>query len=194
MNQIRTAEAICRLRKRKKMTQAQLGDLLGVSDKAVSRWETGKGYPDITLLEPLCAALGVSVNEFFEGESSQNGNASGNMMRSTLYVCPICGNIIHAVGEACISCCGFLLQPLAAAAEDEQHSIIAEPVEDEWYLTADHPMTKEHYLSLFAFAGGDRFDLVKLYPEGNAEARIKRRGHGILYYYCNQHGLFKKIL
>lgn len=51
-------------------------------------------------------------------------------------------------------------------------------------------MNKSHYLSFAACCTDDRFELVRFYPEGNAEARFFRRGHGILYWYCNRHGLF----
>ena len=58
MNQYVTGAMIRRLREEKRITQQQLADRLGVSGKAVSKWETGRGYPDITLIEPLAAALG----------------------------------------------------------------------------------------------------------------------------------------
>ena len=60
-----TGGAIKALREKKGLTQAQLGEILTVSDKAVSKWETGRGLPDISLLEPLALALGVSVPEPF---------------------------------------------------------------------------------------------------------------------------------
>ena len=65
MNQYITGAMIKRLREEKKISQNKLAETIGVSDKAVSRWETGRGYPDITLIEPLAEALGVSVIELF---------------------------------------------------------------------------------------------------------------------------------
>lgn len=62
MNKEQFAEKIIRLRKKKGYTQAQLAELLNVSNKAVSRWETAEGYPDITLLKPLSEALGISCD------------------------------------------------------------------------------------------------------------------------------------
>ena len=53
-------------------------------------------------------------------------------------------------------------------------------------------MTKEHFISFVAFVTCDRVQLVKFYPEGNAETRMQLRGRGQLYYYCNRHGLYKK--
>jgi desulfoferrodoxin (superoxide reductase-like protein) len=67
-------------------------------------------------------------------------------------------------------------------------------VEDEHFISIPHPMTKQHYISFVAFITSDRVQLVKLYPEGNAETRLQLRGFGYLYWYCNHHGLFKKKL
>ena len=67
MNQYVTGTTIKELREKNKITQVQLAEKLGVSDKTVSKWETGKGYPDITLLEPIADALRVSVAELITG-------------------------------------------------------------------------------------------------------------------------------
>ena len=187
-----TGAAIKRLREKKEMTQAELADKIGVTAKAVSKWETAKGLPDISLIEPLAAALGASVTELMSGETVVNGNVSANMLRAKLYVCPVCGNVIHSVGEAAISCCGVSLPPLEAEETDVTHQISVETVEHEYYVTVYHEMTKEHYISFIAYVTSDRFELVKLYPKGNAETRFTRRGHGFIYYCCNRHGLMKK--
>lgn len=192
MNRYVTGAAIRRLRENMGMTQAELAEKLNVSDKAVSKWETGRGYPDITLLEPIAAALKISVAELLSGEEISNRNTCGNMLRSKIYVCPVCGNILHAAGDAVISCCGIPLPPMEAEDMDDAHTMQQEKVEDETFITIDHSMTKEHYISFIAWVTGDRFQLQKLYPEGNAETRFKLRGHGILYCCCNRHGLFKK--
>ena len=67
MNQYVTGTTIKELREKNKITQVQLAEKLGVSDKTVSKWETGKGYPDITPLEPIADALRVSVAELITG-------------------------------------------------------------------------------------------------------------------------------
>ena len=121
-----------------------------------------------------------------------NRNLPANLLRSKFYVCPICGNVIHCMGESVVSCCGVALPPLEAEEPDEAHALQIEPVEDEHFLTVCHPMTKRHYISFLAFVTSDRLQLVKLYPEGNAETRMQLRGMGYLYYYCNQHGLFRQ--
>ena len=192
MNQYVTGKIIKELREKNGLTQLQLSEKLGVSDKTVSKWENGKGYPDITLLEPIAEAFRVSVTELIAGTAVRNANVSANMLRSKFYVCPVCGNVIHSIGEAAISCHGVLLQPAEAENEDEKHRAVIESVEDEYYISLDHPMTKDHYISFAAAAGSDGLQLVKLYPEGNAEFRFKRRGIRRLYYYCNRDGLFCK--
>ena len=192
MNNYVTGGAIKALREQRNLTQAELADKIGVSSKTVSKWETAKGLPDITLLQPLAAALGVSVIELMNGEPIANQNVSGNMLRSKFYVCPLCGNIIHTTGAALISCCGITLPALEAEEPDEDHGVTIEHVEDEHFITVPHPMTKGHYISFIASVTSDRLQMVKLYPEGNAETRLQLRGRGYLYYYCNQHGLFKK--
>ena len=192
MNTYVTGGTIKSLREDRSMTQAELADKIGVSSKTVSKWETAKGLPDITLLQPLAEALGVSVIELMNGQPIANHNLSANMLRCKFYVCPICGNIIHTIGTALVSCCGITLPPLEAEDPDDTHTITLERVEDEHFVTVAHPMTKAHFISFVAYVTSDRLQLVKLYPEGNAETRLQLRGRGYIYYYCNQHGLFRK--
>ena len=186
-----TGAAIKQLREAKGMTQAELAEKLRVSGKAVSKWETAKGLPDISLLEPLAKALGVSVTELISGTPVQNKNISSNILRSKFYVCPVCGNIIRTTGEAVISCCGITLPPLEPEAADEEHFVTVENVEDEHFITVHHPMTKDHFISFIVYLTSDRVQFVKLYPEGNAETRLNLRGFGKLYIYCNKHGLMQ---
>ena len=192
MNTYVTGATIRQLRETRKMTQAELSDKIGVSSKTISKWETGKGLPDISLLQPLAQALGISVIELMNGEHITNRNISANMLRSKFYVCPICGNVIHATGNTLVSCCGITLPCLEAEEADDNHAVTVEQVEDEHFITVHHPMTKQHFISFIASVTSDRLQMVKLYPEGNAETRLQLRGMGYLYYYCNQHGLFRK--
>lgn len=148
--------------------------------------------PDITLIEPLAENLGISVIELFSGDRVTNRNISANMLRSKLYVCPICGNIIHTMGESVINCCGINLPPLEAEDADEAHRMNVDIVEDEYYVTVDHEMTKQHHISFIAYVTSDKFEMVKLYAEGNAQSRFFIRGDGYLYSYCNHHGLMKQ--
>ena len=192
MNTYVTGTTIRQLREARGMTQAELAEKIGISSKTVSKWETAKGLPDITLLQPLAQALGISVIELMNGESICNRNISANLMRGKFHVCPVCGNIIHAVGDAVVSCCGITLPALEAEEPDEEHPLTIERVEDEHFITVHHPMTKGHFISFAAFVTCDRVQLVKLYPEGEAQTRMQLRGRGFLYYYCNHHGLFRR--
>ena len=190
MNQYVTGAAIRELRLQKNMTQLQLAEKLNVSDKAVSKWETGKGYPDITLLESIADAFGISVTELISGNRVSNRNVAANMMKSGFYMCPVCGNVIHSMGEAAIHCHGIMLTPLIAEATDERHMIFINRIEDEYYVRIDHSMTKEHYISFVAAVSSDGIQMVKLYPEGSAETRFRIRGVRRIIFYCNRDGLF----
>ena len=201
MDKYVTGAVIRRLRENKKMTQEELAEKIFVSSKAVSKWETGQGFPDISLMEPLAKALDISVIELLSGEDVRNRNRSSNVSRAKFYVCPVCGNVIQSIGEAVISCCGITLPPAIPEpandaraipdSADDAHSMNIEIVEDEYYVTLDHPMTKDHYISFIAALSDQGIQFVKLYPEGNAEARFKRSRVEKLYAYCNRHGLFQ---
>ena len=190
MDRYITGATIKGLRESRGMTQAQLAERLCVSDKAVSKWETGAGYPDITLLEPIAAALRTSVAELLSGDAVQNANVSANMLRSRLYVCPVCGNSIHAMGEAHISCHGITLPPLTPEPVDDGHRLRASCTGDELFVQVDHPMDKRHHLVLLAAASAECMQIVRLYPEGPAQAHFRRSGVRDLYLYCNRDGLY----
>lgn len=191
MNQYVTGAIIRELREKNHLTQAELAEKLFVSDKTVSKWENAKGYPDVTLLEPIAKVFGISVAELLAGKAVSNVNVSANMLRSKFYVCPVCGNVIHCMGEAAIHCHGVLLAPAQAEETDENHMVFIEGVEDEYFVRIDHEMTKQHYISFIAALSPDNIQLVKLYPEGNAEARVKMRAVRQILFYCNRDGLFK---
>lgn len=188
MNNYITGKTIKLLREKHNMTQLELSQILNVSDKTISKWETSKGLPDISLIEPLSRALNVSITELISGEYIINNNKTSNMLKSNIYVCPICSNVIHSIGKSVISCCGITLP----VCEAEELDFNIEIVENEYYISINHPMEKDHYISFIAYVTSDRFEMVKLYPESIAETRFLRRGHGIIYLYCNKHGLMKK--
>ena len=191
MDRYITGAAIRRLREARKMKQEELADRIFVSSKTVSKWETGQGLPDITLLEPLAKALGISVIELFSGDEIRNRNRVADIRKTQFYVCPVCGNVIRSTGQAVISCCGVTLPPLTAEEPDAGHPLRARIVEDEYYVTAEHPMTREHYISFLAAVSDHGVQLAKLYPEGGAEARFRIDRVKYLYAYCNRHGLFR---
>lgn len=192
MNQYVTGAMIKRLREEHKMTQNELAEKLSVSDKTISKWETSKGYPDISLIEPLAKALGISVIELLSGSDITNTNRSFNMLRSEFYVCPVCGNVITSTGEAIISCHGITLPPLEAEIPDFEHEINIEISDGEYYVTAEHEMNREHYISFIAAVSDNEIQLVKLYPEGSSEVRFRMNRVKYICMYCNRHGFFKK--
>ena len=191
MNQYVTGAEIRRLRENKQLTQEELAAVLHVSSKAVSKWETGKGFPDISLLEPLAKALDLSVIELLAGAKVHNRNRSADMRKGKFYICPICGNVIHSSGEALVSCCGITLVPAEPEEPDAAHGIHIETVEDELFVRVAHPMEKTHHILFLAAVSDDRLQLVRLYPEGNAETRCKLCRIKELYACCNRHGLFR---
>ncbi len=192
MNQYVTGSVIKRLREKLKLTQSQLADFLGVSDRTVSKWETGRGFPDIIFLEPLAKILKVSVAELFSGAEIENGNRSANLSKSNFYVCPVCGNTIFSVGKACVNCCGIQLPPLEVENEPaENHKIDVQKDGGEIFVRMNHEMTKTHYISWFACVLLDSVEFAKMYPEQNAEARFRNAGKCRIYAYCIKHGLFE---
>ncbi len=193
MDRYVTGSVIRRLREGKKLTQEQLAEKIFVSCKAVSKWETGQGFPDVSLLEPLAKALDISVIELLSGEDVRNRNRASNLVRGKFYVCPVCGNVIRTIGEAVISCCGIRLPPCEPEPADEAHVIRVRILEDEYYVTLDHPMTREHFISFLAAVSDHGVQFVKLYPEGAAEARFRIDGVAKLYACCNRHGLFEAV-
>ena len=156
-----TGKIIKELRESKNLTQKQLGEIISVSDKTISKWETEKGLPDITLIEPLSAALGISVAELLSGENIINKNRAGNIKRMKFYVCPVCGNIITAMGEGAFSCCGISLPALSPEAAPEDSFEIERP-ENDIFVRFSHPMTKEDYISFAAYISYNGIQIKKL--------------------------------
>lgn len=183
-----TGKVIKEIREKKKITQKELADKILVSDKTISKWETGKGLPDIGVIDDLAKALGVSIAELLTGEYKTNDNISANLKKMHFYVCPVCGNVITSIGQGTFSCCGITLIEQKAE-EDEGHKIKVEIIENEYYVTMDHPMTKQHYISFVAYVTSGAFELKKQYPEQDVSLRFRKNGHGIIYAYCNKHGM-----
>ncbi len=189
-----TGITIKRLREKNSFTQKELADRICVSDKTISKWETGKGFPDAGILEELAQNLNVSLTELFTGDLRVNENLSGNMKKAKFYVCPVCGNVIAATGEGSYSCCGIHLPDLEPEIMDEEHQIVVEDIDNEYSISMHHSMEKKHYISFIAYVTSGTVEMVKLYPEQDISVRFRKKGHGILYAYCNKHGLYKKII
>ncbi|MEG0036022.1 MAG: helix-turn-helix domain-containing protein [Oscillospiraceae bacterium] len=176
------------------LTQRALAEKMAVSDKTISKWERGLGCPDVTLLPILARLLGVGMERLLDGELAPNDFVGGNMKKAKYFVCPDCGNVTVCTGNAAVSCCGRTLAALTAQKAAPTQKLTVEPVEDEWYITSDHPMQKEHYISFLAIVTGESIQLIKQYPEWNLQARIPNRGHVTLLWYDTQQGLFYQLL
>lgn len=181
-------------RRERGMTQRELGEALHISDRTVSKWECAQGCPDVSLLPALSARLGVDLERMLSGDLEPSREKGDSMKRIRFFVCPHCGNVVTATGEASVSCCGRRLEALTPRRAEGAHQLRAEAVEDEWFLTAEHPMEKGHFLSFVAFVTGERCLLIRTYPEWEMQVRIPRRGHGKLLHYCTEHGLFYQLL
>ena len=194
MDNEKIGKLIYGLRKERNMTQLQLAEILHISDKTVSKWERGQGCPDISLLVDLSCVLGVDMEKFLSGRLEANEERGGNMKKLNFYVCPECGNVITAMTEAGISCCGKKLQPLEAVKAHDEERLLVENIENDYYISSDHPMLKEHYISFVALLTGDTLTLKKQYPEWDLQVRIPGRTHGKLIWYCTEHGLFYQLV
>ncbi|MDY4970777.1 MAG: helix-turn-helix domain-containing protein [Lachnospiraceae bacterium] len=189
-----TGKTIRRLREKKRLTQRELAEKLMVSDKTVSKWETDRGLPDIGMIGELSGVLGVSIAELLTGDCRENENPAGNMKKNHFYVCPVCGNVITSVGRGTFHCCGILLPEQEAENMDEGHDMEICTIDDEYCMTMNHPMSKEHYISFLAYVTSSTVEIIKLYPEQDICVRFRKKGHGWLYGYCNRHGLFRKLI
>ncbi len=178
------------LRKEKNMTQKQLADRMKISDKTISKWERGFGCPDVSLLHELSEALDVNIEKILIGDLEPNNTDGGNMKKIKFYMCSHCGNVITGTGEAEVSCCGRKLAPLVPKPTDDAHKLKAENIENDFYITFQHEMKKEHYISFAAYVTYDKVLLMKLYPEQDGALRIPRLHGGKLYFGCSRDGLW----
>lgn len=190
MDNGKIGELIHRLRRERGLTQLQLAERLGVSDKAVSKWERGLGCPELSLLPDLAEALELDMGKLLSGELAANDRVSGNVNRARFWVCPSCGNVVTGLTDTGVSCCGKRLRPLAARKADEEHSLTVQRIETEYFISSGHPMKKEHHIAFLALVKDDSLLLRKLYPEWEVQTRLPFWGHSRLYFYCTEHGLF----
>ena len=194
MDNVKIGKLIYKLRKESNMTQLQLAEMLHISDKTVSKWERGLGCPEISLLADLSRVFGADLEKLLSGQLDANEERGGNMKKLNFFVCPECGNVITAMTEAGISCCGKKLQPLEAVKAADEEKLSVENIENDYYISSDHPMLKEHDISFVALLTGDTLTLKKQYPEWDLQVRIPGRTHGKLIWYCTEHGLFYQLV
>ena len=185
---------IRQLRLERKLTQLQLGEQLEVSDKAVSKWEQGLGCPDLSLISRLATLFHVDTESLLAGELKQGLVLGGNMKKMVFYVCPECGNLVTATAATSVTCCGRKLQEMEAIKASPEENLQVDLIENDFFISSTHEMTKQHYISFVALVTGDTLMVKKLYPEWNLQARIPQFGHGKLVWYCTNHGLFYQLI
>lgn len=102
MNQEKIGKFILELRKEKNMTQMDLADKIGVTDRAISKWENGKGMPDLSLMQPLCKELGITINDLLSGEKIDKNDYQEKFEENVL-------NTIKYSNEKIIKCIVFYI-------------------------------------------------------------------------------------
>lgn len=169
MNPEKTGQIIKNARIKKGMTQKQLAEAIAVTDKAVCKWETGHGCPDITLLSQLSKVLEIDIQSILRGEFVRNKSIAGNMNRIKFYRCPTCGNLITSVKEIEISCCGNKL-PFAEAhqSDDARYIPIIKEFDGQYSVSFNHPMTKDDYIAHIITVQYDKILVVNLFAEQEA--------------------------
>lgn len=190
MDNAKIGKLIYALRKEKGMTQLQLAQCMNISDKTVSKWERGLGCPDVSLLPELSNIFNVDLSEMLRGRLNTNDILGGSVKRTKFYVCPNCGNILTALTDTSICCCGKKLLPLELRKAEAADKLSVERIENDYYVSTDHEMTRAHYISFLAFISDNTILMRKQYPEWNLQVRIPFFAHGRLVWYCTQHGLF----
>lgn len=194
MDCVKVGLLITELRKEHKLTQKQLADKLNLSDKTVSKWERGIGCPDISILSNLSEILSVNLESLLEGEIESNPNRGVNMKKIKFYICPQCGNLITSTDEVAVSCCGKKLTELKVKKATDHEKLKVELIENEYFISSDHEMTKDHYITFVALLSGDSIMIRNQYPEWEVQTRIPCFAHGLLIYHCSKHGLFYQLV
>ena len=190
MDTIKIGKLIYKLRKENNMTQLQLAQQMNISDKTVSKWERGLGCPDLSLLTDLSKIFNIDIEKLLSGELNTNKVLNGNMKKTLFYVCPVCGNTVTAMTDTVIYCCGKKVKALIPQKATSADKLMVEYVENDFYITSNHEMKREHYIAFIALLAADNLILKKLYPEWEMQVRIPMNVHGRLFWYCNNHGLF----
>lgn len=194
MDSIKTGELIYRLRTERNMTQKQLANRLQISDKTVSKWERGIGFPDLSMLPALTELFGINAENLLKGELDANEMVGGNMKHMKFYICGECGNFVTATVESEVFCCGKKLKAAELQKAEDDQKLSVELIDNEYYVSSTHEMTKEHYITFVGLLTGDTMLIRKQYPEWDLSTRIPRMAHGRLVWHCNKHGLFYQYL
>lgn len=192
MDQEKTGALIRRLRINSGLTQKQLAECINVSDKAVSKWECGNGCPDISVLSELAEVFKTDIQTLLSGEINKNESEKGNMKKAKFYICKECGNIVISTSEAAVSCCGKKLTAAEPQKAEEADMLKMEDLGGEWFVSSEHEMTKDHYISFVAYVNDSSAMIFKQYPEWNLQLTMPLYRTGQLVWYCTKHGLFRQ--
>ena len=190
MDYLKTGQLIRKLRKEQGLNQTELAEKLHITGKTVSKWECGRGFPDVSMFPALSAALQVDFAALFSGELSEKVQDSGNLKRLQFYICPQCGNLITTTSSASVVCCGKVLAAEKVQTADDELNV--ELVEREYIVQSNHEMSREHYISFIALRSGDQLYLRKLYPEWDIQLQIPYIPGALMLWYCTKHGLFQQ--
>lgn len=190
MDNTKVGSLIRKLRKERHMTQMELAQMLHISDKTVSKWERGMGSPEISMIPALSKIFQVDMQSLLSGELNRKGLLAGNMRKAVFYVCPDCGNLVVTMAPTAITCCGRTCTPLTPTKAVDSEKLSVEIIEHDYFITSNHEMTRDHYITFVAFLTSDSVILKKLYPEWDLQTRIPVIAHGRLLWHCSRHGLF----
>ena len=148
------------------------------------------GCPEVSLIPELSRIFEVDMQNLIAGELNRNEFLTGNVKKMLFYVCPYCGNLVTSMVETSTTCCGRKLKPLVPVRANEKEKLNVERIENMFFISSEHEMTKKHYITFVALVTSDTIVLKKQYPEWDLQTRIPIFAHGRLLWYCNQHGLF----
>lgn len=184
----KTGELISRLRKEKGLTQKALADRLNISNKTVSKWECGLGFPDSSLWQQLSEELGADLMHILDGELRLNKKDVGKLTRMSFYVCPDCNGIVFSTSSPSIYCCGKIIDKKASTWELEDKINLSD-VDGELLVSIDHPMNKDGYILFVAMIKNERVSIFRMYPEQSCEVRIPKIKNSLLVAYSTKLGL-----
>lgn len=169
MNAAKTGKLIHDIRVKKGMTQVQLAEAINVTDKAICKWERGRGCPNITLLSQLSKVLEIDIQSILQGECVKKRKIGTSMNNLLFYGCPTCGNLISSVKEVEVSCCGNRLMPITATESDEEkYRPIINEFDGQYSVSFNHPMTKSDYIKNVIVVQYDKIMCINLYAEQEA--------------------------
>ena len=169
MNAEKTGSLIRSLRIKKGLTQKELAHMICVTDKAVCKWEKGRGCPNITLISQLSKVLEVDIQSILQGYLDRNKKIGENMNHLKFYKCPTCGNLVTSIKSVELSCCGNKLSPVSAQTRsDPEYQPVIQEFDGQYSIKFNHPMTKSNYISQVIVVRYDQIMTVNLYAESEA--------------------------